>query len=487
MSKITEWWANVPPKQKRWISLGGLGGCALLVSFVLNESTMPQQPKRKAPEAPIQQTNLVTDYNAKQSTLEALSGEMKFLRAENIKLKEELATADRKNLKEIEKIRQQQQNETDKLKQQLERLEARLSIVDDTANQINRDVELNRQYTEEEIKKLKEEGVKFTYDSNGKEVPVQHIAFGSSDFGKENAVAAIDMMSANSPEEFFAVAPEPTRENAERRPVIDSKTGKAKVDASGNEVMTEAVITITSHSEPQETVKPKAKKDDFLYIPSGAIISGVFLNGLDAPTGKSSQKNPFPTLIRIQKDAILPNYYTADIRECFLLMSGYGDLSSERAFLRGEKISCIRADGKIIDGKLESYVVGDDGKAGVRGRLVSKQGQIIARSLLAGFAGGFAEMFDTTATPTINTSTDGTIRYEDVYSGKAVRGGAAKGVSQALTRISDFYMDLAEAVYPVIEIDAGRQVDVVVSAGAKLTFKNVDSINTAMNPKSNKQ
>ena len=484
MSKISEWWANIPPKQKRWISLGGLGGCALLVSFALNESAMPQQPKKRAPEAPIQQTNLVTDYNARQSTLEALSGEMKFLRAENIKLKEELANADKKNLKELERIRQQQQNETDKLKQQLERLEARLSIVDDTANQINRDVELNRQYTEEEIKKLKEEGVKFTYDSNGKEVPVQHIDLGNN-LGKENAVAAIDMMSANSPEEFFAVAPEPTRENAEKRPVIDSKTGKAKVDASGNEVMTEAVITITSHSEPQETVKPKAKKDDFLYIPSGAIISGVFLNGIDAPTGKSSQKNPFPTLIRIQKDAILPNYYTADIRECFLLMSGYGDLSSERAFLRGETISCIRSDGKIIDGKLESYAVGDDGKAGVRGRLVSKQGQIIARSLLAGFAGGFAEMFDTTATPTLNTSSDGTIRYEDVYSSKAVKGGAAKGVSQALTRISDFYMDLAEAVYPVIEVDAGRQVDVVVSKGAKLTFKNVDSISTTA--KSNKQ
>ena len=484
MSKISEWWANIPPKQKRWISLGGLGGCALLVSFALNESAMPQQPKKRAPEVPIQQTNLVTDYNARQSTLEALSGEMKFLRAENIKLKEELANADKKNLKELERIRQQQQNETDKLKQQLERLEARLSIVDDTANQINRDVELNRQYTEEEIKKLKEEGVKFTYDSNGKEVPVQHIDL-NNNFGKENAVAAIDMMSANSPEEFFAVAPEPTRENAERRPVIDKSTGKAKVNANGEEVMTEAVITITSHTEPQEEVKPKVKKEDFLYIPSGAIISGVFLNGIDAPTGKSSQKNPFPTLIRIQKDAILPNYYTADIRECFLLMSGYGDLSSERAFLRGETISCIRSDGKIIDGKIESYAVGDDGKAGVRGRLVSKQGQIIARSLLAGFAGGFAEMFDTTATPTLNTSSDGTIRYEDVYSSKAVKGGAAKGVSQALTRISDFYMDLAEAVYPVIEVDAGRQVDVVVSKGAKLTFKNVDSISTTA--KSNKQ
>lgn len=192
----------MPPKQKRWVSLGGLGGLALVISFALNESTMPQQQKKRQQETPIQQTSLVTDYNAKQSTLEALSGEMKFLRTENIKLKEELANADKKNLKELDRLKQQQQNEVEKLKQQMERLEARLSIVDDTATQLNRDVEHNRQYTEEEIKKLKEEGVKFTIDSNGKEVPVQRLDFGEN-FGKENAFAAVDMMSANSPEEFL--------------------------------------------------------------------------------------------------------------------------------------------------------------------------------------------------------------------------------------------------------------------------------------------
>ena len=31
----------MPPKQKRWVSLGGLGGLALVISFALNESTLP--------------------------------------------------------------------------------------------------------------------------------------------------------------------------------------------------------------------------------------------------------------------------------------------------------------------------------------------------------------------------------------------------------------------------------------------------------------
>lgn len=48
----------------------------------------------------------------------------------------------------------------------------------------------------------------------------------------------------------------------------------------------------------------------------------------------------------------------------------------------------------VIEAKLDSYAVGEDGKAGVRGRVVSKQGQIIAKSLMAGFLGGVSEAFD---------------------------------------------------------------------------------------------
>lgn len=76
--------------------------------------------------------------------------------------------------------------------------------------------------------------------------------------------------------------------------------------------------------------------------------------------------------VRIQTDAIMPNGWRADLKECFLLMSGYGDMSSERALLRGETLSCIKDDGAIIQAKLPSYAAGEDGKAGLRGRLVSK-------------------------------------------------------------------------------------------------------------------
>ncbi|EEM6545583.1 hypothetical protein DA616_18230 [Salmonella enterica subsp. enterica serovar Dublin] len=180
---------------------------------------------------------------------------------------------------------------------------------------------------------------------------------------------------------------------------------------------------------------------------------------MDAPTSQGARRDPFPSTLRIQKEAILPNRFRADVRECFLIVSGYGDLSSERAYLRGETFSCVRDDGGVIEAKLDSYAVGEDGKAGVRGRVVSKQGQIIAKSLMAGFLGGVSEAFDVNPVPVVSTNPGSNTQYQSVFSDQMLQGAAVKGASKALDRIAQFYIDMAEGIFPVIEVDAGRQVD----------------------------
>lgn len=220
----------------------------------------------------------------------------------------------------------------------------------------------------------------------------------------------------------------------------------------------------------------KAPQDAVAYIPAGSILTGTIITGADFPTSKGAMENPTPTLIRLQKEAILPNRYRSDVRECFLLVGGRGELSSERAKLRGEMLSCVRNDGAVIETKLNSYVAGEDGKEGVKGRLVSKQGQMIARSLVAGFASGMSDAFDYDPVPVIATDTSNNTQYQRNFSSDAMKGGFAKGASTALERVADFYMDLAEEMFPVVEINAGRQVDVVVISGTRLriTAESVD-------------
>jgi len=216
----------------------------------------------------------------------------------------------------------------------------------------------------------------------------------------------------------------------------------------------------------------KSSNDLRVYLPPGTILTGTILTGLDAPTGQAARRDPFPVVVRIQKEAILPNYFRADVRECFVLMSGYGDLSSERAYLRGEALSCVRRDGKVIDIPLPSYAAGEDGKAGVRGRLVSKQGAMIGRAMVAGFLEAFSSVFQRAAVPTINLSSSDTTAFQKVLSSQSAQTGAVAGVGKALDRLAQYYIDMAEQMFPVIEVDAGREIDVVVTSGTALKLVN---------------
>ena len=214
------------------------------------------------------------------------------------------------------------------------------------------------------------------------------------------------------------------------------------------------------------TGKPAAPtRDTRRYLPSGSFTRALLLGGLDAPTGGQAQRNPQPVLLRLLDHAVLPNQFRGRIKECFVVGAGYGDVSAERAYIRTESLSCVTRDGTAIDVPIRGYVAGEDGKAGMRGRLVSKQGQILANALLAGVASGIGTAFQQSAT-TLSVSPLGTTGTVDP--GKQLQAGLGTGVGRALDRLAQYYITLAEKVFPVIEIDAGRTVDVVLTQGIAL-------------------
>lgn len=228
------------------------------------------------------------------------------------------------------------------------------------------------------------------------------------------------------------------------------------------------IRVIKAESSPGKQ-REQLAHDDEIYVPSGGILRGVLLNGLDAPTGQRARQDPMPALVRIKHDAILPNRFRADIRECFLLVGGFGDLSSERAYLRAETFSCVRTDGGVIDVPMEGYAVGEDGKVGLRGRLLSKQGAMLANAMQAGFLDSFSKIFN--RVPSIPVSTDGNMRYNSVLTPESLQSGAAGGVSGAMERLADYYMDRAEEMYPVLEVDAGRGIEVILTKGSALRLR----------------
>lgn len=197
-----------------------------------------------------------------------------------------------------------------------------------------------------------------------------------------------------------------------------------------------------------------------------SFTRGVLLGGLDAPTGGQSQSNPHPVLIRLSDNSVLPNQFRGEYRECFVIAAGYGDISSERAYLRTESLSCVRADGATLEVRIQGSVYGEDGKVGMRGRLVTKQGQMLANALLAGVVSGIGQGLST-ANTTYSTSALGTIASAD-SNADAYRAGLGQGVGKALDRLAQYYIKLAEQTFPVIEVDASREIDVVITKGVRI-------------------
>lgn len=224
------------------------------------------------------------------------------------------------------------------------------------------------------------------------------------------------------------------------------------------------IAVYQSEAEPVEAeegeVEPLVNVPD-VNIPAGSIMTAMLLTGLDAPTGARAQSQPVPVLMRIKKEAIMPNHAWADVKECHLLGSAYGDLASERVNIRGETVSCVLADNTAVEGTVKFFVTGEDGKNGVRGTLVSRSGRVLASAAGAALAQGLlSSMKDQSA--------------ESVFLGGGTGGGesgAITGASEGFDLLTEYYLDLAEQTFPVIEIPNGRWVDVVLTEMLTVKFK----------------
>lgn len=200
-------------------------------------------------------------------------------------------------------------------------------------------------------------------------------------------------------------------------------------------------------------------------LPTGSFARAVLLSGVDAPTGGLARTNPHPVLLRVMELAQLPNHYRSRVKECFVTAAAYGDLSAERAYMRLEKLSCVMKTGEVLDLAVKGYVTGEDGKNGFRGKVVSKQGQLIARALFAGIASGLGSSIAQSYAQ-VATSPLGTVQTVDPAD--IAKTGVATGVSNALEKVADFYIERANELYPIIEVDSARIGEIVLTDAVTL-------------------
>lgn len=487
---------QLTPMQKKMLAIGGLAAVAFIFLQMIGANN-----NMKKERAPI--VNVLTDRSSKELGMESLITQIKMANdkllsqaAENNKL--------RKEFEDVKKILVDSKIST----QTNAQIQARL---EDLTNQLN----TQKEKYNKDIKQLKQENENLYKLANG--APTVNVgnktADGTMDVSKldekvgnkttskgsnNNGGNNVRGHTSNSRDlreiQRLEAELKKAKEEAEeaKKSFLDRKVNvtdpnklyaqnyvptqnysDVALDADGNPTSQESSIKVIGGDDgaAQQLLEQMAaaQQKPTVYLPVGTMVKGVLLSGLYAPTGVNARKDPFPVILRIQDEAIMPNLKKADLKECFLTLSGYGDLSSERALMRGETLSCIANDNSVIETKFPSYAVGEDGKAGIGGKLITRNGKALRNAMLSGFFSGMSDAFETTKVQKLDITGSSSDTYENAMSSENLNNGLFNGASDALGKLADYYMSMAEQTFPVIEIDAGREVTVTLTQGTDLT------------------
>ncbi|ABL01368.1 TrbI/VirB10 family protein [Pelobacter propionicus] len=217
----------------------------------------------------------------------------------------------------------------------------------------------------------------------------------------------------------------------------------------------------------------KKKATTTVYLPP-SYMEATLLSGAYIPTTESAKGNPMPVLLRVKTPAFLPNEAKAAVKGCYIIADGKANLATERAEMTIVSMSCLDKKGRaVIDQKVKGWLIDSDGVAGIGGKVVAKMGTMVARSLIAGFAGGIGDALKAAATTT-SVSALGTTQSIDPKD--AAMAGVGGGLSNGFKEIQKFYLDLAKQTMPTVAILPSKTVTVAISEGVVLNIKPINGL-----------
>jgi len=254
--------------------------------------------------------------------------------------------------------------------------------------------------------------------------------------------------------------------------VKDEPVALKKNKISFRKIDTSASINsiISEKKRELKAIKNREKKKNSYHIMTG-LTEAFLITGVYAPVFSEGQSDPLPVLMQAQGDIKIANNDTESLADCFFIGSAKGNMNSQTADIRLQKISCSLADGKKkIEGTISGWVIGENGIPGVQGELLHKNGAWMAKTFVA----GFLETFSQSAVGFASASGGGGITGTQTVGSSLVESGS-QSTSEVFSKMGEYYLKMAEQIFPVIEVKPGRSVDILLQGGTSLTVTDFHS------------
>lgn len=323
---------------------------------------------------------------------------------------------------------------------------------------LNRDVERLVTSNENTLAQMKKENETLRAEIRNNQEAQRTVALPSPSASKE--ASHLTVMGDPAPFGSRPLPPKPLPSYAtndlQKESFQYSNADKASFDDQGQAFDSfDFFWTASSESAYQRTVDN--------YVPSGTFVTAKITGGADANAGAFGQSDTAPIVFQTVHEGVLPNGEKSHLKDCTIIGSVYGDLSSSRGVARTHTLSCIR-DGRILDIPVQGTVF-NFGRNGIRGTSILRNGKIVQMAGISGILTGLGEtgagLASTTSTSALGSTSS--INSEDV--GLSLLGNATSEVG---SKLSDYYIALAELYHPFIEINPGGIVNIVFTKGFPL-------------------
>jgi conjugal transfer pilus assembly protein TraB len=259
---------------------------------------------------------------------------------------------------------------------------------------------------------------------------------------------------------------------------VDNKNIQNEIvslSAEDNDRILPAELGITAINSNHVT---KAPMSSFNYIPATSYVSGHLLGGIAVSTSVTSASEPIPVIIKLTSRGNLPKAFAVDMKQCRLLASCYGDISSERAIIRAEELVCEdKSAGLITSTKVAGVVYGDDGANGIRGTVVSMSEKHLKNAVIGGVLSGFSGAAK--GQDGLNISSLGALSTKKRGLKDMAQDGLLGGTSSAAEKLADYHIKLAENISPVILVPGGTKVDIMFTKSVEVGSFDVEEVISA--------
>ncbi|ALA26636.1 TrbI/VirB10 family protein [Piscirickettsia salmonis] len=218
---------------------------------------------------------------------------------------------------------------------------------------------------------------------------------------------------------------------------------------------------------PEEKAKAE-ERNSKNYIWAGTFATGYLETGIIGDAGVNSTKNKGTVLIRITSIGTMPNGRRSHLKNCVVLGSTYGDLSSDSDVIHLETLSCASKK-YSFEKKVYGSVFDLDAMQDLRGIPVLKASPILGYAAAAGMLSGLGKGISDSGTTTSVTGAG--VVQTPTSVGKSAFG---QGAQNAGDKISDYLMKIADIYHPIVVAHAGRKVTVLFQAGFWIDKKHQD-------------